>query len=55
VHPGANIVEDENSGNQILLSHMSYEEREGVANQLLVGRKIVHRHLTNGDVLLVNR
>jgi DNA-directed RNA polymerase I subunit RPA1 len=55
VHPGANIVEDEESGKQILLSHMSYEEREGVANQLLVGRKIVHRHLTNGDVLLVNR
>lgn len=55
IHPGANIVEDEESGKQILLSHMSYEEREGVANQLLVGRKIVHRHLANGDVLLVNR
>ena len=34
---------------------MPEDEREGIANQLLVGRKIVHRHLTDGDVLLVNR
>ena len=55
VHPGANIVEDETTGKQILLSAMTKEERDGVANQIQVGRKIVHRHLTNGDVLIVNR
>jgi len=32
VHPGANIVEDEVTGKQILLSHMSKEERDGIAN-----------------------
>ena len=55
VHPGANIVEDEDTGKQILLSNMTREERDGVANQIQVGRKIVHRHLTSGDVLIVNR
>ena len=55
VHPGANIVEDEESGQQYLLAGMSDEDREGIAEQLLLGRKIVHRHLANGDVLLVNR
>jgi DNA-directed RNA polymerase I subunit RPA1 len=34
---------------------MTADEREGIANQLQVGRKIVHRHLSTGDVLLVNR
>jgi hypothetical protein len=34
VHPGANIVEDEVTGKQILLSHMSKEERDGIANQI---------------------
>lgn len=38
-----------------MLAGMSREMREGVANQLLVGRKVVHRHLTHGDVLIVNR
>jgi DNA-directed RNA polymerase beta' subunit len=55
VHPGANIVEDEITGKQILLSSMTREERDGVANQILVGQKIVHRHLANGDVLILNR
>ena len=32
VHPGANIVEDEETGKQILLSNMTREERDGVAN-----------------------
>jgi hypothetical protein len=31
-HPGANIVEDEDTGNQLYLQNMSREEREGVAN-----------------------
>jgi hypothetical protein len=34
---------------------MTREERDGVANQILVGQKIVHRHLANGDVLILNR
>ena len=34
VHPGANIVEDEVTGKQILLSHMSKEERDGIANKI---------------------
>lgn len=34
VHPGANIVEDEATGKQILLSAMTREERDGVANQI---------------------
>ena len=48
-------MEDEETGNQLFLQNMSLEEREGVANQLQVGRKVVHRHLMTGDVLLVNR
>jgi DNA-directed RNA polymerase beta' subunit len=34
IHPGANIVEDEETGTQVLLSSMSEVEREGVARQL---------------------
>jgi len=30
-------------------------ERDGLADQLAIGKKVVHRHLANGDVLLVNR
>jgi DNA-directed RNA polymerase I subunit RPA1 len=55
VHPGANIVEDEVSGNRFHLETMGYEQRRGLAYQLTVGRKTVYRHMTNGDVLLVNR
>ena len=32
VHPGANIVEDEDTGKQILLKNMTRDERDGVAN-----------------------
>ena len=55
VHPGANLVEDEKTGVQVLLDNMPLEERNGIADQLAIGQKIVHRHLANGDVLLVNR
>jgi DNA-directed RNA polymerase I subunit RPA1 len=55
IHPGANMVEDEETGQQIHLDHMSPEQREGLAKLLNTGRKIVYRHLANGDPLLVNR
>ena len=55
VHPGANIVEDEESGHRYHLETMSLDQRRGLAYQLTVGRKIVYRHMHNGDVLLVNR
>jgi len=29
IHPGANIIEDETTGKQILLSNMTREERNG--------------------------
>lgn len=45
VWPGANIVQDEKTGDQIMLANMTAEDREGLAKQLLVGRKTVHRHL----------
>ena len=32
VHPGANMVVDEQTGQQIMLAGMSKEMREGVAN-----------------------
>jgi len=55
VHPGANLIEDEETGNKIMLANLSQAEREGLAKRLTVGRQVVHRHLNNGDVLLVNR
>ena len=55
VHPGANIVEDEETGQRIHLETLSLDQRRGLAYQLTVGRKIVYRHMHNGDVLLVNR
>ena len=55
VHPGANMVLDEQTGTQTLLSRMSDEQRDGVANKLKTGRQVVYRHLSNGDPLLVNR
>ena len=39
----------------MLLQNMPQEDRDGLADQLAIGKKVVHRHLTNGDVLLVNR
>jgi DNA-directed RNA polymerase I subunit RPA1 len=55
VHPGANVVEDEETGERIILETMTLDQRQGLANSLTVGRKIVQRHMHNGDVLLVNR
>lgn len=55
VHPGANMIEDEETGRQTLLQKMPQEDRDGLAEQLQIGKKVVHRHLCNGDVLLVNR
>ena len=55
VHPGANMIEDEETGQQIHLEYMSEEQRDGLAKLLNVGRKVVYRHLLNNDPLLVNR
>jgi hypothetical protein len=55
VHPGANIVEDEETGHRYHLETMTLDQRQGIAISLSVGRKIVYRHMHNGDVLLVNR
>jgi DNA-directed RNA polymerase I subunit RPA1 len=61
--PGAAAVENEN-GQVINLRTKTPEERLALANQLLASsnnvsngarNKKVHRHLTNGDVVLMNR
>ena len=61
--PGASAVENEN-GQVINLRTKNFEERQAIANQLLAPsstnvngsrNKKVHRHLTNGDVVLMNR
>ncbi|KAH8892079.1 beta and beta-prime subunits of DNA dependent RNA-polymerase [Thozetella sp. PMI_491] len=61
--PGASAIENEN-GQVINLRSKSQDERIAIANQLLapsVGNlnstknKKVHRHITNGDVVLMNR
>lgn len=61
--PGASAIENEN-GQIVNLRNKSAEERVAFANQLLapstnnfgnVRNKKVHRHLTNGDVVLMNR
>ncbi|KAI6660779.1 DNA-directed RNA polymerase I subunit RPA1 [Oopsacas minuta] len=62
VHPGATHVED-SDGTRILLNAKNKSQREAIARQLLtpstLGKaqvsKKVHRHLHNGDILLVNR
>jgi DNA-directed RNA polymerase beta' subunit len=54
-HPGANMVLDEATGQTTLLSRMTDEQREAVANKLKIGNQVVYRHLMNGDPLLVNR
>ncbi|XP_055626867.1 DNA-directed RNA polymerase I subunit RPA1 [Toxorhynchites rutilus septentrionalis] len=60
-YPGANMVEDSN-GHVSRISSTNVTQRESVAKTLLTphssnqqGVKIVHRHLLNGDVLLLNR
>lgn len=62
VHPGAVLIENEDGSVQAINSHDS-TQREAIAKRLLTtndnesftGIKIVHRHLQNGDVLLLNR
>lgn len=64
VHPGAVLVENEDGSIQAINSTNS-TQREAIAKRLLttsdktnesfIGVKIVHRHLQNGDVLLLNR
>ncbi|KAF7381991.1 hypothetical protein HZH66_013423 [Vespula vulgaris] len=64
VHPGAVIIENEDGSVQ-RLSPFDVTKREAIAKRLLPssdkanrffnGIKIVHRHLQNGDMLLVNR
>nr|CAG4651562.1 EOG090X00BV [Triops cancriformis] len=63
-YPGAVSVEDD-TGRMVRLSPTDPVQREGVAKSLLtpsaggsksdMKQKIVHRHLQNGDVLLLNR
>ena len=61
--PGASAIENE-SGQVINLRFKNLEERQALANQLLAPsntnmngarNKKVHRHLTNGDIVLMNR
>ena len=61
--PGAAAVENEN-GQVINLRTKNVEERQALANQLLAPSSIhvsgarnkkVHRHLNNGDIVLMNR
>ncbi|KAI9784669.1 MAG: hypothetical protein M1816_000785 [Peltula sp. TS41687] len=61
--PGAAAIENEN-GQVINLRSKNFEERQAIANQLLAPsstnmngarNKKVHRHLNNGDVVLMNR
>ncbi|XP_076632809.1 RNA polymerase I subunit RpI1 [Colletes latitarsis] len=64
VHPGAVLVEHEDGSVQRISSD-SAVQRDAVAKRLLTtsdkankffkGIKIIHRHLQNGDVLLLNR
>lgn len=63
VWPGATAIENEN-GQVINLRSKTYDERLALANQLMApsntqsngarGKK-VHRHLNNGDVVIMNR
>lgn len=61
--PGAVAIENE-FGQVIALRKKNYEERQALANQLLAPsstsvngsrNKKVHRHLNNGDVVIMNR
>ncbi|XP_076878844.1 DNA-directed RNA polymerase I subunit RPA1 isoform X2 [Brachyhypopomus gauderio] len=62
VHPGASMVLNED-GSRTILSSTNQTQREAIAKQLLtpctgqhrMPMKIVHRHIRNGDVLLLNR
>ncbi|KAL6715188.1 hypothetical protein ACLMJK_007452 [Lecanora helva] len=61
--PGAAAIENEN-GQVINLKMKNFEDRQALANQLLAPsntsvtgarNKKVHRHLNNGDIVLMNR
>lgn len=61
--PGAAAIENEN-GQLINLKHKNAEERLALANQLLAPSNVlvnmsknkkVHRHLNNGDIVIMNR
>ena len=61
--PGAAAIENEN-GQVINLKNKSFDERQALANQLLAPsstnvtgarNKKVHRHLNNGDIVIMNR
>ena len=61
--PGAAAIENE-SGQVINLRNKNFEERQALANQLLAPssttvsgarNKKVHRHLANGDIVIMNR
>lgn len=61
--PGASAIENEN-GQVINLRTKNIEERQALANQLLARSNVnfngarnkkVHRHLNNGDIVLMNR
>ncbi|XP_066591152.1 DNA-directed RNA polymerase I subunit RPA1 [Prorops nasuta] len=64
IHPGATMIENED-GSITRLIGSNLSQREAIAKRLLTitektnrffnGIKIVHRHLHNGDVLLLNR
>ncbi|XP_043646284.1 DNA-directed RNA polymerase I subunit RPA1 [Drosophila teissieri] len=58
VHPGANYIQDKN-GFTTYIPADNASKRESLAKLLLSnpkdGVKIVHRHVLNGDVLLLNR
>jgi DNA-directed RNA polymerase I subunit RPA1 len=49
------MIEDEETGVRTHLETLNYQQRRGLAQLLNVGKKIVYRHLTTGDPLLVNR
>lgn len=61
VYPGATMVEAENGSKIKLFSGEDNRSRRVAVSKLLMksiesgGGKIVHRHLLNGDVLLLNR
>ncbi|KAL6257208.1 hypothetical protein P5V15_012135 [Pogonomyrmex californicus] len=63
IHPGAVMVENEDGSVQAIDSNNAMQ-REAIAKRLLttsdrtesfIGVKVVHRHLQNGDILLLNR
>uniref|UniRef100_A0A2M4B8J3 DNA-directed RNA polymerase subunit n=1 Tax=Anopheles marajoara TaxID=58244 RepID=A0A2M4B8J3_9DIPT len=63
VYPGANLIEDSN-GRVSKISSFNVTQRQSMAKTLLTPStdgsaddsiKIVHRHLQNGDILLLNR